>query len=166
MEFSTAIQERQLRDVSDSLARIYGQWYLDGSPMAVTLAERTAFEAWVWEQFRAIPCPVRFTEQSMTLAECKETFEKCGILRVSVAHNSHPFWSESTNAMFRAIHDWHHLVIGADDSLEGEIKTYRHACLSAPVTIRWILRSEIVLQAAACILTGKFQPQKLVWMPN
>lgn len=154
-----------MEKLTANLARIYGQWYLDGSPMTLTLAERKAFEAWVWEQFRAIPCPVRFTDQDVTLAECKETFKTCGILRVSVAHNFHPFWSESINGMFRAVHDWHHIMIGADDSLEGEIKTYRHARNSAPDCIGWILRSEIVLQAAACILTGEFQPQKLVFGP-
>lgn len=146
--------------------RIYGEWYLNGAPMRPTKKERQKFDSWVWSQYKEIPCPVRFTDRQTTLAECKKTFQDCGILRVSIAYNNHPFWGESTNAMFRAIHDWHHIILNCDDTLDGEIITYLHARESAPDCIGWILRSEIVLQAAACILTGKFQPQKLVWMPS
>jgi hypothetical protein len=46
--------------------------------------------------------------------------------------------------------------------MHGEILTYFIAQKSAPVAIHWLLFSEIILQAATAIHTGKFAPQKLV----
>jgi ubiquinone biosynthesis protein Coq4 len=79
-----------------------------------------------------------------------------------VAHNEHPHLSYSDNAKFRAVHDWHHIIGGADDSMKGEILTYFIARESAPVATHWLLFSEIILQAATATHTGKFAPQKLV----
>jgi hypothetical protein len=84
------------------------------------------------------------------------------MLNVSTANNTHPFLTPAQNVKFRAIHDWHHIEISRDDSLEGEHATYCHAASIAPRDIGWILFSEIVLQAAAAIHFGDFQPQKLV----
>ena len=41
-------------------------------------------------------------------------------------------------------------------------RAFTAASESAPESIRWILFSEIVLQAAAMIHTGQFQRQKLI----
>ena len=81
---------------------------------------------------------------------------------ISVAHNEHPHLSFNENAKFRAVHDWHHIIGGADDSMGGEVLTYYIAQESAPVAIHWLLFSEIILQAATATHTRKFPTQKLV----
>jgi ubiquinone biosynthesis protein Coq4 len=91
-----------------------------------------------------------------------QRWEASGVLFVSIESISHPFLTDVENALFRAVHDWHHILMDADSTLNGEIATFKHACTTAPREIWWMLRSEIVLQAAACIATGEFQPQKLV----
>jgi ubiquinone biosynthesis protein Coq4 len=94
------------------------------------------------------------------------TLRSTGELLISIANNSHPFLEGFANAKFRSVHDWHHVVTGADSTFTGELATFEHAAKHAPKEIKWMLFSEIVLQASACIATGRFQPQKLVRMPG
>ena len=89
-------------------------------------------------------------------------WEHTGRLLVSTAHNFHPHWMPLQNKMFRAVHDWDHIHNGCGYDLAGETAAYEAAMTTAPESIRWILYSEIVLQAAAAIHTGSFQRQKLV----
>jgi len=140
--------------------------FMDGAAVTPTDRELAMLNAWIEAEFRAIPVPVRFTGADCDLPEMLATLRASGDLLISIAHNSHPFLEGFTNAKFRAVHDWHHVVTGADSTFAGEFATFEHACKHAPVEIRWILFSEIVLQAAACISTGRFQPQKLVRMPG
>jgi len=105
---------------------------------------------------------VRFEGADIPLPEMLQRWEHSGVLFISVESISHPFLTDIENALFRAVHDWHHIVVNADSTLNGEILAFEHACSTAPSEIWWMLRSEIVLQAAACIATGEFQPQKLV----
>jgi hypothetical protein len=136
--------------------------YLDGAPTVPTPFELASFKTWIHSEFDAIPCQVKFWTGDISLAECKAAFAKHGTLNISTAHNSHPYLTASQNARFRAIHDWHHIIVGADDGLSGELATYLYAENRAPKSIQWMLFSEIALQAAAAIHTGKFPAQKLV----
>lgn len=141
---------------------VFARAYRDGAAVTPSSSALAAFTAWIDSEFHAIPCEVHFWTGDISLAECTATFAKCGTLNVSTANNSHPFLTEHQNARFRAVHDWHHIETGADDSLEGEHSTYCHAASIAPPSIGWILFSEIVLQAAASIYFKEFQAQKLV----
>lgn len=118
--------------------------------------------SWIDAEYAAIPCSVAFTGTDVTLAHCVEWCRRYDVLLISTANSSHPFLSKRANARFRAVHDWHHIMIGADSTLRGEIAAFRYAKRSAPRNIHWLLFSEIVLQAAACLHHGAFQPQRLV----
>ena len=139
---------------------LFSAAYLDGSPCTPSAAELQTLNNWIESEFSAIPCLVKFWTGDVSLADCKAEFTKSGTLNVSTAHNHHPHLTKSANAKFRAVHDWHHIELGADDSFNGEFSTWWNN--NAPESIQWILFSEIVLQAAAAIHTGKFPAQKLV----
>ena len=134
--------------------------YLTGAPVTPTGAELLTLNKWIESEFNAIPCAVKFWTGDISLADCKAEFRNCGTLNVSTAHNHHPFLSKSANAKFRAIHDWAHVTLGADDSFHGEWATWENN--NAPDSIQLLLFSEIVLQAATAIHTGQFHPQKFV----
>ena len=137
-----------------------GKAYLEGAACSPTGAELLALNNWLDKEFLAIPCAVQFWTGDVSLAECKAEFTKSGTLNISTAHNTHPYLTKSANAKFRAVHDWHHIELGADDSFKGEWFTWE--ANNAPASIQWILFSEIVLQAAAAIYSGRFPVQKLV----
>lgn len=141
---------------------LFAHAYRDGAAVVPTPFALATFTSWIDAEFKAIPCAVRFWTGDVSLTECKAAFTQFGVLNVSIANNTHPFLTPEQNAKFRAIHDWHHIETGADDSLNGEHTTYCHAASVAPHSIGWILFSEIVLQAAAAIHFGEFQAQKLV----
>ena len=143
-------------------ARMLALSYRDGAAVIPWGSELASLQAWIGREFAAIPCKVEFWQGDISLAECKAHFAKSGILNISTAYNVHPLLSKEDNAKFRAVHDWHHIETGADDSLAGEFATFEHAVRMAPKCIHWILFSEIVLQAAAAIYFGNFQAQKLV----
>ena len=136
--------------------------YITGQHTTPTPKELADFRGWIHTEWRKIPAPIKYTTAEFTLSAAIAHYIKSGELVISVAHNSHPHLTYSENAKFRAVHDWHHLIGGADDSMHGEILTYFIAQESAPVAIHWLLFSEIVLQAAVATHTGKFAPQKLV----
>jgi hypothetical protein len=140
--------------------------FIGGTPVVPTDRELAILNTWIEEEFRAIPVPVRFTECELDLPETLGILRSTGELLISIAHNHHPFLEGFRNAQFRAVHDLHHAITGADSTFAGEFATFEHAAQHAPAEIRWILFSEIALQAAACIATGEFQPQKLVRMPG
>ena len=144
---------------SPTIARL-ASFYLDGAPTTPADAELRLFNQWIEAEFSAIPCAVLFWTGDISLAECKTEFIKQGTLNISTAHNDHPYLSNLANAKFRAVHDWHHIELGADDSFKGEWFTWE--ANNAPDSIQWILFSEIVLQAAAAIYSGEFPAQKLV----
>jgi hypothetical protein len=140
--------------------------FVDGAAVTPTDRELAMLNAWIDAEFRQIPVPVRFTAADIDLPQMLATLRSTGELLISIAHNEHPFLEGFQNAKFRAVHDWHHVIIGADSSFAGEFATFEHAAQHAPSEIRWLLFSEIAMQAAACIATGRFQPQKLVRMPG
>jgi len=148
--------------IAHRLARVF----IDGTPQVPTDRELALLNAWIDAEFRAIPVMVRFTSADIDLSAMLQHLGVHGELLISIAHNDHPFVEGFQNAKFRAVHDWHHVITGADSTFAGEFAAYEHAVQRAPIEIHWILFSEIVLQAAACIATGTFQPQKLVRAPG
>lgn len=139
---------------------LFARAYQDGQACIPTATELDTLNSWIESEFKAIPCAVKFWTGDISLAECRAEFRKSATLNISTAHNSHPYLTKSANAKFRAIHDWQHIVLSADDSFNGEFSTWWNN--NAPESIQWILFSEIVLQAAVAIHTGKFPAQKLV----
>lgn len=144
------------------LAKRLARLYLTGAAVAPTELELSSLRAWIGVEFAQITAPVRFQDSDLNLPQTAALFAADGILRISTANNSHPWLTAVENAEFRAVHDWHHLQIGADSTLDGERLTFNYARKTAPQTIHWLLFCEIVLQAAACIATGEFAAQKLV----
>ena len=142
--------------------KLFALAYRRGAAVIPTALELASFTDWIDNEFHSLPCEVKFWSGDISLSECRAAFAKYGSLNVSTANSSHPFLTDHQNARFRAVHDWHHLETGADDSLNGEHSTFCHAAAIAPHSTRWILFSEIVLQAAAFIHFGEFQAQKLV----
>ena len=136
--------------------------YINGAAVVPTAAELADLRAWIAREFSLIPVPVTCRPYDIPLAQCKEFYNSERKLYISTIGNNHPWLTSWQNIQFRAVHDWHHICANCDDSLNGEIQAYWHAIKTAPMSILWMLRSEIVLQAAAAIVTGEFQPQKFV----
>lgn len=86
-----------------------------------------------------------------------------GRLKISTRNNKSIF-DENTNLMFRAIHDYHHVINNYDFSFTGEARACIYFTKLFPYNkeIRQILFSEITLQAAYFLHYGKFGSQKLV----
>ena len=144
--------------VTEALARVY----IQGKPETPTALELAEFGAWLSSQWERLPFSVRLVDELLDPVETLERCKTTGELRLSTVGADHPWFTRRENLTFRAVHDWHHLKLGAGFDLLGEMQTYWLARSLAPQSIWWILRSEIVLQAAAAIHTGRFQPQKLV----
>jgi len=152
----------QLKIMPPTMLANLANAYITGKHTTPTYTELADFKGWIHTEWRKIPAPIKYTTADFTLGQAIKHFINSGELVISVAHNHHPHLTYSENAKFRAVHDWHHIIGSADDTLAGEIRTYLIARNSAPESIWWLLLSEIVLQAAATIYTGQFQPQKLV----
>ena len=120
------------------------------------------FRQWLYLRYERIRPLVQYTPNPVKPERLQRYWERTGKLLISTAHNRHPFWLPVENAMFRAVHDWDHLTYGHAYDFEGELGAYRSAASTAPFQIRWILWSEIVLQAAVTVTTGQFPRQKLV----
>lgn len=136
--------------------------YLTGSHCDPTPGERQTFLTWLASQYDAIKANVRFTPSEVDPAQLKLRYVNTGQILISTAHSDSLWLDRASNAHFRAVHDWHHLEHGLDFDVDGEHAAYLVAISSAPKAIHWILKSEIYLQAAACVETGSFQPQRLV----
>lgn len=136
--------------------------YISGQAATPTMRELMDFHQWVDTEFARIERRVVFTEAEVSPEEMEYHWDHFGLLKISTAHNEHPYWGPEINAKFRAIHDWDHVTWGHGYDWVGEIRACQTAMAKAPESIHWILWSEIALQAAAAIHTGEFQPQKLV----
>lgn len=136
--------------------------YIQGQAVDPTLAEVDAFKGWVNGRFLRIAHIVDFISEDVSPARMEAHYRACRRLLVSTVNNSDNLWGETINARFRAVHDWDHLRWSCGYDLDGEVSAYCAAAADAPDSILWILYSEIVLQAAACIYTGRFNEQRLV----
>jgi len=136
--------------------------YISGEAVEPTAGELIDFANWVNDRFQLISRWVQFTPDEVTPDLMEDTWDQHAVLLISTAHNEHPYFEAGLNARFRAIHDWDHLQSGCGFDFAGETTVAGYAMSTAPESIRWILWSEVALQAAAAIHTGEFQPQKLV----
>lgn len=136
--------------------------YISGEAVEPTAGELIDFANWVNDRFQLISRWVQFTPDEVTPDLMEDTWDQHAVLLISTAHNEHPYFEAGLNARFRAIHDWDHLQSGRGFDFAGETTVAGYAMSTAPESIRWILWSEVALQAAAAIHTGEFQPQKLV----
>ncbi len=137
--------------------------YTVGRPCVPTMPETIAFESWLTSQWAPIASLIDCTDQPVIPADFIFYWEARGRLLITTANSEHPFWDMRLNTMFRAVHDWHHLVVDRGFGWEGELAAYRFAVKHAPERIHWILRSEILGQAAVALETGEFPAQKLVY---
>ena len=144
--------------LASRLAALYNQAPTNPEPWEIN-----DLQSWIVSQYEMLPMPVAFVDHDIDLPDTVAHYEQYGTLLISTANNNHPFLNRTVNAYFRAIHDAHHIAIGADSTLSGEIAAFRYARDLAPKSLHWLLFSEIVLQAAACIANnGEFQPQQTV----
>ena len=136
--------------------------YLNSPHTEPTYAEKLYLDAWIETEYEAIKSRVRFTPSEVDPAQFLLRYENTSELLISTANSEHPFLSKRQNARFRAVHDWHHIMMGFGFDIVGEYMAFEYAASIAPPAIHWILRSEIWFQAAAQSVTGIFQPQKCV----
>ena len=162
--YATVDDARVLPYTCESLAK----YYLAADPSPVSETELDTFRTWIFREFHnhRLGNVLLLTDDDVTPEQMLANWHSKGTLLISTAHSEHPFLSVSDNVRFRAVHDFHHICGCCGFDFKGEHQTYVMASKSAPESIKWILFSEIVLQASACIWTGEFQAQKLVKYPN
>ena len=136
--------------------------YALASPAELTANELSAFVGWIGDGYRPLASLVDVTEADVLPEEFMAHWRHSRRLLISSAHSEHPVLTPAQNVEFRALHDHHHLLTAAGFGWAGELATYHLACATAPEMIHWILRSEILLQAAYKLETGEFAEQKLV----
>ena len=146
----------------DKLISELGEAYVNVAGSVPSHGELAMFRSWIHTEFSKIPASHRITRIDFSLDQVKQHYIKTGEIITSIIGIEHPFLTFIENVRFRALHDWHHIITGTESDFEGEVITYKAALRTAPKSIHWILRSEIVLQAAAMLHTGAFQEQKLV----
>lgn len=136
--------------------------YRAGIHTEPTTAEFEAFSAWLDSRWQPIAHMVRFTPLQVDPTQLLIRWRNTSELLISTAYNDSPWLDRRSNARFRAVHDYDHIANGLGFDAQGEWGTLTKACETAPVSIHWILRSEIWFQAAAMLWFKSFQPQKLV----
>ncbi|WP_255017026.1 hypothetical protein [Cyanobium sp. A2C-AMD] len=138
--------------------------YISGKAENVSPELIDSFKLWIFKEFHnhKLGSIIEVVSDDVSPDEMLAHWHSKGILLVGDANSDHPFLSVADNVRFRALHDWHHISLGAGFDITGEYRTFEQAILTAPKYLWWVLFSEIVLQAAACIATGEFQDQKLV----
>ncbi len=143
-------------------AHTIARQYLTGAASMPTDREARAFRDWLVKSYAPIAYMVRRTHDEVSPELFMAEWIATGQLLITDAHSEHPFLTVDENFMFRAVHDWHHLQTGCEFDWQGEVAAFELAAELAPVCIRWILRSEILGQAAVAVTTGQFPEQKLV----
>lgn len=144
--------------------------YQEGKHHILNIDEQTNIREFIKSEFKRNSSTKLFPtiewvnfEPYATALELFEDIKYNHRMMISCLHNESPVFDEQTNLMFRALHDWHHFKLNADFSIEGEYATFEEiSALTENATIKQVLYSEIVLQAASAIVNGEFLPQKLV----
>lgn len=150
---------------------IASQW-LAAPHTKPTHNERKAFGLWLMREFhrmRASGIEPLFVTREVPIEEAMAALSRPVLpgeirwLPVSRLNNEPnvDLMSTQQNLAFRAVHDWTHWKEGAGADWQGELAVTIAHTLTAPKEIHWILWSEVAGQAAACLETGEFQPQKL-----
>lgn len=137
-----------------------------------THSERKTFGLWLMREFhrmRASGIEPLFVTREVPIEEAMDALNRPVLpgetrwLPVSRLNNDPnvDLMSTQQNLMFRAVHDFVHWRENAGADWEGELAVTIAHISTAPREIHWILWSEVAGQAAACLETGEFQPQKL-----
>lgn len=99
-----------------------------------------------------------------TAADLFTDLKKNRTIKVSLDHNNSAVCDKETNVQYRFLHTYHHALLGADFTWQGELKAcdYWSTLTDNQVLIR-IFRSEIIYQAAVYFYLGKFpDTQKII----
>lgn len=92
-----------------------------------------------------------------------------GVIRVLSTRSTggHPFWDNTTNDLFRAVHDvLGHAATGRGFDRHGEARAYQHHAETFSPLARMALATELRGQAAALAMTGEFPAQKIAILPR
>jgi hypothetical protein len=141
----------------------------DRSPEAK--AAYDALEAEIREQFRMLTddlgVEVQFVDEDpyADAVEMMDDVENNGVLKVlkSSATGGHPYWSDETNDMFRAVHDaFGHAATGRGFDRHGEEAAYQaHRSMVKDALARLALATETRGQNSWLIENGEFPEQKM-----
>jgi hypothetical protein len=106
---------------------------------------------------------IRPEDEYQTQSQMKSSFEKTGILKISIDYSEHPYFSVTDNIVFRTVHDYIAHILGNHDfGAKGELACYNLHAKMAPKNAIPALFTEVVGQASTTIVTGKFPKQKIV----
>lgn len=101
-------------------------------------------------------------EEYKTQSEMKSSFEKTGILKITIDYSNHPIFSMKDNIVFRTVHDYIVHILGNHDfGAKGEIASYNQHAKLAPNDAIPALFTEVVGQVAVTISSGQFPIQKI-----
>lgn len=124
---------------------------------------------WVARLFATIRIPVRFVEYDPypDAATMSDRVLRERVLLISTVGNEHPFLSPEQNLVGRAVHDLIvHVVCGCPFTGYGEFNAFEAQAALFPLSVRWVLFSEIVGQACYFLSRGEFPVQKVVRFPR
>jgi hypothetical protein len=85
-----------------------------------------------------------------------------GIMRIYAGDLQTTYFGPLHALRARAVHDYHHVLLGADFSYEGERTVARFECKGLDPVMQDVVASEVVGQAACYLSTGTFPTQRLV----
>lgn len=154
--------------MANSMLRMLSKEYQSAPDLTLTSADRAELVKFIMREYQHVRNMgidiVLCTEDPYSgFHEMREDVLLNKRLKVFIGGTDSPILTHHQNVMFRVVHDYHHVLQGADFSLKGEIKAWRHiAAQLQSITLRKMMFSEIVLQAATAIKTGSFPEQRIV----
>lgn len=164
----TATQTMADAMMANSLLRMLSKEYTSAPDLFLTDADRADLVKFILREYQhlrnvGIEVVLSDVDPYPDYTEMREDVLLNHRLKVFIGGTDSPILTQHENIMFRAVHDYHHVVCGGDFSLKGEIRAFKHvASLLKNATLQRLLFSEIVLQAATAIKTGAFPEQRIV----
>jgi hypothetical protein len=111
------------------------------------------FRSIVDKHFEALPMTVKLERDELSYEQVKAQWD-IGILPISDLNSNNTLLGHVGNFRFRAVHDYHHSLLGANFSFNSEYNTFKYfvsllelSAVEFDIIVK-ILFSEIVLQAA------------------
>ncbi len=99
--------------------------------------------------------------------ELRRDVIKNGVLKISTLDAEHEIFDPTTNAKFRAIHDFmSHIQRATEFDAKGEIASYNAHLQTMPPKSHPALFTEVVGQACSFIVNGQFPEQKIALLPG
>ena len=99
--------------------------------------------------------------------ELRQDVVKNGVLKISTLDAEHEVFDPTTNAKFRAIHDFmSHIQRATEFDAKGEIASYNAHLQTMPPASHPALFTEVVGQACSFIVNGEFPEQKIALLPG